>query len=49
MPENRHKLGDEWVENSSVERYLGVLVTAAQHEPAACPGSQEGKLHLEDH
>jgi len=34
-------MGDEWLESSSAGRDQEVLVTAAQHEPAACPGSQE--------
>ncbi|KAK4816385.1 LOW QUALITY PROTEIN: hypothetical protein QYF61_016702 [Mycteria americana] len=35
-----------WLEISPAERDLGVLVgSAAQHESAACPGSQEGKPH----
>ena len=42
----RYRLGDKWLESKSAETDMGVLVTAAQHEPAVCPGSQEGKLHF---
>lgn len=32
--------GEEWLESSSAGRHVGVLVTAAQHEPVLYPGSQ---------
>lgn len=37
--------GAEWVGSNSAGRDLGVLVTAVQHKPAVCPGSQRAN-HL---
>ncbi|RMB99712.1 hypothetical protein DUI87_23714 [Hirundo rustica rustica] len=34
-----------WLDSAHEERNLGVLVTAAEHEPAVCPGGQEGQGH----
>ncbi|RMC08102.1 hypothetical protein DUI87_15133 [Hirundo rustica rustica] len=36
-------LGKVWLDSAQEERDLGVLVTAAEHEPAVCPGGQEGQ------
>ncbi|TRZ24656.1 hypothetical protein HGM15179_002358 [Zosterops borbonicus] len=33
------------LDSAQAERDLGVLVTAAEHEPAVCPGGQEGQWH----
>ncbi|RMC05198.1 hypothetical protein DUI87_18382 [Hirundo rustica rustica] len=33
------------LDSAQEERDLGVLVTAAAHEPAVCPGGQEGQWH----
>ncbi|RMC15332.1 hypothetical protein DUI87_07522 [Hirundo rustica rustica] len=35
------QLGTVWLDSAQEERDLGVLVTAAEHEPAVCPGGQE--------
>ncbi|RMC10206.1 hypothetical protein DUI87_13007 [Hirundo rustica rustica] len=40
------RLGTVWLDSAQEERDLGVLVTAAEHEPAVCPGGQEGQWHL---
>ncbi|RMC13426.1 hypothetical protein DUI87_10964 [Hirundo rustica rustica] len=40
-----HRLGKVWLDSAQEERDLGVLVTAAEHEPAACPDGQEGQWH----
>ncbi|TRZ13888.1 hypothetical protein HGM15179_013213 [Zosterops borbonicus] len=34
-----------WLDSAQAERDLGVLVTAAEHEPAVCPGGQKGRWH----
>ncbi|RMC07002.1 hypothetical protein DUI87_16455 [Hirundo rustica rustica] len=34
-----------WLDSAQEERDLGALVTAAEHEPAVCPGGQEGQWH----
>ena len=44
-----HRLGEQGLESSSAGSDLGVLVTAAQHQTAACCGSQEAKLHCGVH
>ncbi|KAJ7397171.1 hypothetical protein BTVI_138046 [Pitangus sulphuratus] len=36
------RLGEEWLESGPVEKDPGVLLTAAEHEAAVCPGGQEG-------
>ncbi|RMC18042.1 hypothetical protein DUI87_04920 [Hirundo rustica rustica] len=33
------------LDSAQEERDLGALVTAAEHEPAVCPGGQEGQWH----
>ncbi|OWK63828.1 hypothetical protein RLOC_00003641 [Lonchura striata] len=38
-----YRLGMVWLDSAQAERDLGVLVTAAEHEPAVCPGGQEAK------
>ncbi|RMC10229.1 hypothetical protein DUI87_13031 [Hirundo rustica rustica] len=45
-PLQRYRLGTVWLDSAQEERDLGVLVTAADHEPAVCPGGQEGQWHL---
>jgi len=40
---HRHRLGNEWLESSSVERDVKVLVTP-QHEDANVPWQPRGKL-----
>ncbi|RMC06634.1 hypothetical protein DUI87_16072 [Hirundo rustica rustica] len=44
-PLQRYRLGKVWLDSAQEERELGVLVTAAEHEPAVCPGGQEGQWH----
>ncbi|RMC04913.1 hypothetical protein DUI87_18088 [Hirundo rustica rustica] len=36
-----YRLGVVWLDSAQEERDLGALVTAAEHEPAVCPGGQE--------
>ncbi|RMC10305.1 hypothetical protein DUI87_13107 [Hirundo rustica rustica] len=40
-----YRLGMVWLDSAQAERDLGVLVTAAEQEPAVCPGGQEGQWH----
>ncbi|RMC22456.1 hypothetical protein DUI87_00770 [Hirundo rustica rustica] len=40
-----YRLGTVWLDSAQEERDLGALVTAAEHEPAVCPGGQEGQWH----
>ncbi|TRZ25661.1 hypothetical protein HGM15179_001472 [Zosterops borbonicus] len=44
-PLQRYKLGMVWLDSAQEERDLGVLVAVAEHEPAECPGGQEGQWH----
>ncbi|RMC10099.1 hypothetical protein DUI87_12897 [Hirundo rustica rustica] len=44
-PLQRYRLGKVWLDSAQEERDLGVPVTAAEHEPAVCPGGQEGQWH----
>ncbi|RMB98887.1 hypothetical protein DUI87_24431 [Hirundo rustica rustica] len=44
-PLQRYSLGKVWLDSAQEERDLGVLVTAAEHEPAVCPGGQEGQWY----
>ncbi|TRZ18911.1 hypothetical protein HGM15179_008205 [Zosterops borbonicus] len=44
-PMQCYRLGRVWLDSAQEERDLGVLVTAAEHEPAVCPGGQEGQGH----
>ncbi|RMC17415.1 hypothetical protein DUI87_05996 [Hirundo rustica rustica] len=44
-PLQRYELGLVWLDSAQEERDLGVLVPAAEHEPAVCPGGQEGQWH----
>ncbi|TRZ19001.1 hypothetical protein HGM15179_008133 [Zosterops borbonicus] len=44
-PLQHYRLGMVWLDSAQEERDLGVLVTAAEHEPAVCPGGQEGQWH----
>ncbi|RMC15060.1 hypothetical protein DUI87_07240 [Hirundo rustica rustica] len=44
-PLQRYRLGTVWLDSAQEERDLGALVTAAEHEPAVCPGGQEGQWH----
>ncbi|TRZ19430.1 hypothetical protein HGM15179_007670, partial [Zosterops borbonicus] len=41
----RYRPGMVWLESAQAERDQGVLMTAAEHEPAVCPGGQEGQEH----
>ncbi|RMB90796.1 hypothetical protein DUI87_32789 [Hirundo rustica rustica] len=40
-----YRLGKVWLDSAQEERDLGIQVTAAEHEPAVCPGGQEGQWH----
>jgi len=40
---HKYKLGEEWLESSLQKGIWGCCWQQAQHEPAAYPGSQEGK------
>ncbi|RMC12380.1 hypothetical protein DUI87_09895 [Hirundo rustica rustica] len=40
-----YRLGTVWLDSAQEERDLGMLVTAAEREPAVCPGGQEGQWH----
>ncbi|RMC14276.1 hypothetical protein DUI87_09367 [Hirundo rustica rustica] len=42
-PVQRYSLGMVWLDSAQAQRDLGALVTAAEHEPAVCPGGQEGQ------
>ncbi|RMC17444.1 hypothetical protein DUI87_06026 [Hirundo rustica rustica] len=44
-PLQRYRLGSVWLDSAQEERDLGVLVPAAEHEPAVCSGGQEGQWH----
>ncbi|RMC15085.1 hypothetical protein DUI87_07265 [Hirundo rustica rustica] len=44
-PLQRYRLGMVWLDSAQEERDLGALVTAAEREPAVCPGGQEGQWH----
>ncbi|RMC15960.1 hypothetical protein DUI87_08167 [Hirundo rustica rustica] len=44
-PLQRYRLGTVRLDSAQEERDLGVLVTAAEHEPAVFPGGQEGQWH----
>ncbi|RMB92331.1 hypothetical protein DUI87_31204 [Hirundo rustica rustica] len=44
-PLKRYGLGKVWLDSAQEERDLGVLVPVADHEPAVCPGGQEGQWH----
>ncbi|RMC22277.1 hypothetical protein DUI87_00588 [Hirundo rustica rustica] len=44
-PLKRYGLGKVWLDSAQEERDLGILVTAAEHEPAVCSGGQEGQWH----
>ncbi|RMB88883.1 hypothetical protein DUI87_34726 [Hirundo rustica rustica] len=44
-PRQHYRLGTVGLDSAQEERDLGVLVTAAEHEPAVCPGGQEGQRH----
>ncbi|RMC13846.1 hypothetical protein DUI87_08929 [Hirundo rustica rustica] len=42
-PLQHHRLGTVWLDSAQEERDLGALVTATEHEPAVCPGGQDGQ------
>ncbi|RMC19509.1 hypothetical protein DUI87_04121 [Hirundo rustica rustica] len=44
-PLQRYRLRKVWLDSAQEERDLGVLVTAAEREPAVCPGGQESQWH----
>ncbi|RMB88786.1 hypothetical protein DUI87_34876 [Hirundo rustica rustica] len=44
-PRQHYRLGTVGLDSAQEERDLGVLVTAPEHEPALCPGGQEGQRH----
>ncbi|RMC01236.1 hypothetical protein DUI87_22185 [Hirundo rustica rustica] len=44
-PLKRYGLGKVWLDSTQEERDQGVLVPVAGHEPAVCPGGQEGQWH----
>ncbi|RMC07035.1 hypothetical protein DUI87_16488 [Hirundo rustica rustica] len=44
-PLQHYRLGMVWLDSAQEERDLGVLVTAAEQEPAVCPGGQEDQWH----
>jgi len=43
----QYQMGDEWLGSSSAGGALGVLMSAAQPEPAVCPGSHRANCILE--
>jgi len=45
-PMQCYRVGEEWLESCPAEKYLGVGWQPAKHEPAVCPGGQEGQGHL---
>jgi len=44
-PMQCYRLGEEWLESCLVETAWDVGRQAAEHEPAVCPGDQEGQRH----
>ena len=44
-PLQHYRLGMVWLDSAQAERALGVLVQPTEHEPAVCPGGQEGQRH----
>jgi len=45
-PMQHHRLGEEWLESCLVEKDRGSAGRQPiEHEPAVCPGGQEGQWH----
>jgi len=45
-PMQRYRPGEEWLESCPVEKEPGgVVQQPGEHEPAVCPGGQEGQRH----
>jgi len=45
QPQRLYRLGEEWLESCLAEKDLGYGQQVSKHEPAVCPGIQEGQWH----